>query len=163
MEATCGSVAAPPHPTHPETALGIYPNWDPNPALPRSKSNQSRGSRRARALQCTPSGCINVALPEITPPEGITRLDQQVWVYKSIVRQKLVKYLWFIWIQVPNRESWISDLIWISENFFSVPRTRADSKFIEVRLSWERPSLPHQSSHSRSRQVKHAQNEYKFW
>jgi hypothetical protein len=32
-------------------------------------------------------------------------LDKQVWVYKSVVRQKLVKTLSFIRIQVPNRES----------------------------------------------------------
>jgi hypothetical protein len=57
-------------------------------------------------------------------------------------------------IQAPNRESCISDL----ESFFSVLTVNSLEFF--AKAFCEKASLPHSSSHSRSRQVKQAQNKY---
>ena len=61
-------------------------------------------------------------------------LDKQVWVYKSVVREKVVKTFDSYGFKFLIVKAEYLTL----RTFFSVPRT--DCKFIEVRLSVERPS-----------------------
>ena len=141
MKSTCGSVAAPPHLTHPETSLGIYPNWDPNPALPRSQSNQSRGSTVSHRT------ATHARLYKLTPPWHFCRSTWKLRRQSEILESRYSKYL-------DEFVSWIAN-VFVPEDFDLYSQSAVSQCHNMFAVLLRKTFLPHQSSHSRSRQVTH--------